>query len=416
MQIVHSDSVVRVPPGTSPDYDKNNPLAALLQIVEVITLAGERMWYDADNFQFLVPIRSLVLYGPQGDESNVLDPALQDNKTDFQKQNVKQFVVADALIVRGLVTVGAWTGPFLRLSYEGGPDSALARAANGLLGDAICIWLKVGDSAAPAPIRVPYNPRTHRYDIEFWGYPKNDLRTLLTGQAADAFDRGELLVAPALVHGDASAFAREKLENQKLADIAPTDTMHPTRPLRIEIAWASADQKFWDSQDGRNYVYQFNMTQRGWDRFLSVGSSGNPHGGTGFLEYRNLLSNYGAYAGTNELTRALEPWMFDAFNSKAKAGTVEPFMAVDYVDLHVLRTECGIGLHRHRDNAEIFFLIRGRGYMVVGDWCQMPDRDRCLEIRTMLAGDLVMLRGGNLHGLMNPTDEDLFLLMFGGYD
>jgi hypothetical protein len=29
---------------------------------------------------------------------------------------------------------------------------------------------------------------------------------------------------------------------------------------------------------------------------------------------------------------------------------------------------------------------------------------------------MVMLRGGNLHGLMNPTDEDAFLSMFGGYD
>jgi len=34
----------------------------------------------------------------------------------------------------------------------------------------------------------------------------------------------------------------------------------------------------------------------------------------------------------------------------------------------------------------------------------------------MTSGDFVMLRGGNLHGLMNPTDEDLFLLIFGGYD
>jgi hypothetical protein len=29
---------------------------------------------------------------------------------------------------------------------------------------------------------------------------------------------------------------------------------------------------------------------------------------------------------------------------------------------------------------------------------------------------MVMLRGGNLHGLMNPTDEDALLSMFGGYD
>ena len=64
----------------------------------------------------------------------------------------------------------------------------------------------------------------------------------------------------------------------------------------------------------------------------------------------------------------------------------------------------------------MFFMIGGRGFMVVGDWCKLPDRERCFEIRTMRSGDLVMLRGGNLHALMNVTDEEVSLLMFGGYD
>jgi hypothetical protein len=33
----------------------------------------------------------------------------------------------------------------------------------------------------------------------------------------------------------------------------------------------------------------------------------------------------------------------------------ENSMAVDYMDLHILKPECGIGIHRHRDNQEIFF-------------------------------------------------------------
>ena len=61
-------------------------------------------------------------------------------------------------------------------------------------------------------------------------------------------------------------------------------------------------------------------------------------------------------------------------------------------------------------------MLDGQGFMVVGDWCKMPQRDRCLEVRTLRAGHLAMLKGGNLHGLMNPTDEDAFLFMFGGYD
>ena len=91
-------------------------------------------------------------------------------------------------------------------------------------------------------------------------------------------------------------------------------------------------------------------------------------------------------------------------------------MAVDYMDLHILKPDCGIGLHRHRDNQEVFLMLEGRAYMVVGDWCQMPDRERSLEIRMLRPGHFAMLKGGNLHGLMNSTDEDIHLFMFGGYD
>jgi mannose-6-phosphate isomerase-like protein (cupin superfamily) len=416
MEIVHTDSVVRVAPGTTPDYDANNPLVKLLHLIESTVLAGERMWYEANRFQYLVPIRSLSLYGPQGNDADVVAPMAQDNKTDFQKQNVKDFVTGDTILVRGIVSIGSWSGPFLRLSYAGGPETPLATAAQRSLGAAIRVWIKIGDAVCSAPIQVPYNPRSHRYDIEYWGYPGQDLRGMLGPRTAAAFDRGELVVNLGLVHGDANAFAREGLDGRLLREIAPTDTIHPILPLRVELAWATEALDVWDSQGGRNYVYVFNMLQRGWDRFLSVGASSNPHGGVGFLEYRNLLSNYGAYAGMKELSRHTEPWMFNAFNTKGSGALDEPFMAVDYLDLHVLKANCGIGLHRHRDNAEIFFMIGGRGFMVVGDWCKFPERERCFEIRTMRSGDLVMLRGGNLHALMNATDEEVSLLMFGGYD
>jgi hypothetical protein len=91
-------------------------------------------------------------------------------------------------------------------------------------------------------------------------------------------------------------------------------------------------------------------------------------------------------------------------------------MAVDYMDLHILHGSCGIGLHRHRDNQEAFLMMKGRALMVVGDWCKLPSRERCFEVRTLCAGHLAMLKGGNLHGLVNTTDEDISLFMFGGYD
>ena len=65
----------------------------------------------------------------------------------------------------------------------------------------------------------------------------------------------------------------------------------------------------------------------------------NPHGGIGFLEYRNLLSNYFRFTGSGELERRLEPYNLDGIGRKGTGGQ-EPFLAVEYVDLHVLGGGC----------------------------------------------------------------------------
>ena len=194
--------------------------------------------------------------------------------------------------------------------------------------------------------------------------------------------------------------------------------MHPIRPLHIELAWCKHDESVWDSRDSRNYHFEFSMRYRGWNNFLRSGEVPNPHGGTGSLGYRNLFSNYYALntAHPNELGRDVNTWNFNAFASKTRFHSWEPFFAVDYMDLVDLPPQSAIGLHRHRDNQEVFFLIQGAGLMVVGDWCQMPERDRCLEIRTMTAGHLAMLRGGQMHAFINTADGDANLFVFGGYD
>jgi mannose-6-phosphate isomerase-like protein (cupin superfamily) len=414
MQIVHSDAVFKVD-GTKPNYNAANPLLKLLGLFERAELAAEREFYIAGQMQFLYAIDYLELYGPNPPFSDVLDPGRQDDKTDFQKQNVKDFRTADTHLSRGLVTAGNWTGPFLRLSYRGGPDSKLSVLAKHKLASSIRLWLKVGNSTTPDLITVPYNERSDRYEVELWGFPGGDLRSLLDDKGRDSIARGELQVRPDLVQGQASDFSRDSLNDRYIFDVARNNAMHPVLPLHIGIAWADHTTSFWDSLDGRNYQYEFNMKLRGWDNFLGVGMSPNPHGGLGFLEYRNLMSNYGRYAASGELGRVIEPWNFDAYGNKNQRR-IENFMAVDYMDLHILKNGCGIGLHRHRDNQEVFLMMGGRGLMVVGDWCKMPERERCFEIRTLKSGHFAMLKGGNLHGLMNPTDEVVSLFMFGGYD
>ena len=416
MFIVHSDSVFKVAPGTTPDYNSGNPLLRLLDLVARARFAAERQAYLQQHLQYLFPYDFLAMYGPQGGDADVRDPTKQDNKTDFQKQNVKVFRITDAYLARGWASAGDWTGPFLKLSYRGGPDSKLSQAANHQLGPSIRLFLKVRDAATASPLTVPYNEESHRYEIELWGYPGNDLAARLDDKGRASMARGELVARPDLVRGLYSDFAREGLDDQFMTQVHPENTMHPILPLHVEAAWSDASGAHYDSIGGANYQYEFNMIVRGWDNFLKVGLSPNPHGGVGFLHYRNLLSNYGQYAGMNELGRQIEPWMFDAFGKKADGERYENFFSIDYMDLHILMNNCGIGLHRHRDNQEVFFMVDGQGLMVVGDWCKMPQRERCFEVRTLRSGHFAMLKGGNLHGLYNSTDVDIFLFMFGGYD
>jgi hypothetical protein len=404
-----------MPPGTEPDYNTNNPLHRLIAVFERLELAAGREHYQQDLLQALFSVESITLYGPRQPNHQVLDFTQQDF-VDFQKQNVSDFTLGDTCITRGWFTVDGWTGPFIRISYRGGPDSRLSKTSGHTLGQSIRLFLKVGSVATSQLLVVPYNAESDRYELELWSYPADDLRSKLDVRGVAALDRGELMVRPDLVQGTAEDFRRESVEDKPMPSVAPAHAMHPVRPLRIEVAWCDSTMTHWDSRNGQNYVFEFSMILRGWDHYLKVGGSPNPHGGVGRLEYRNLMSNYFEFQSSGELGRIPEPWSFDAFGTKAHQGRREPFLAVDYIDLHIIRPNAGIGIHRHRDNQEIFMVLENEVVMIVGDWCEVPERQRAFEVRTMRAGHFALLKPGQLHGLLNPTDEDIPLLMFGGYD
>src|SRR5947209_8058072 len=107
MCIVASDSIFRVDPATPPNYNRGNSMLALLQLMQEASLAADQEWYLRDSRQYLFPFTYLELFGPAGADQNVLDPKRQDNKTDFQKQNIKSFRTAPAQLIRGWVTIGA---------------------------------------------------------------------------------------------------------------------------------------------------------------------------------------------------------------------------------------------------------------------------------------------------------------------
>jgi mannose-6-phosphate isomerase-like protein (cupin superfamily) len=414
MHIVDTDEIRRVEPGSTPDYDTGNPLDRLLTVVQSVRLAADRECYAPSGLQFLLPHTWLALHGPSAPNTDVLDPRQQDFKTDFQKQNVADFRLGDTQLVRGWALAHDWTGPLLHLSYRGGPDSALSAASGHRLGDRVRLHLEI-EGGGSGELDAVYDPASHRYVAELWGYPDGDLAARLGPRGQESLGRGVLQARPDLARGAADAFTREALDGRDVREVAPDHVLHPVRPLRCHLRWSTPDGGAADPADG-TWTLAFEMVVRGWDAFLGVGTSGNPHGGVGHLEYRNLLSNYFGYAGSGELGRHLESWNLDASGAKATPGAVEDFLAVDYMDLHLMEPGCGIGLHRHRDNSEAFLMMDGEGWMVVGDWADTERRARCFEVRTLRAGHLALLRGGNLHGLANPGAGRASLFMFGGYD
>src|SRR5262245_19054535 len=271
MILVHSDSVFKVAKGTAPNYSQENPLLQLLTLMEKSTISAGRENYLVHSLQYLFPFRSLELYGPAGDDANNLDPVGQDNKTDFQKQNVRGFLTTDAQVARGLVSVGDWTGPFLKLSYRAGMDSALSKASGHKLTNRIKVSLKIGRNGSHQLLVVPYSTESDRYELEIWGYPGTDILSHLDERGKEAFGRGELIVRPDLARGSQADFNREGLSERYLVEVAPDNIMNPVLPLHLELAWTDFNEQFWDSQNGANYHYEFNMIVRGWDNYLGVG-------------------------------------------------------------------------------------------------------------------------------------------------
>jgi mannose-6-phosphate isomerase-like protein (cupin superfamily) len=402
---LHDDQLIAT---TRPDYVTTNPVLGLLALIEGVELAAGGEAYHRDTLHHLFAVEELTFFAPS--DGSTRQAAEQDDKLDFQKQNLASFTPGPVTLVRGRATAGDWSGPFLRVAVDAGDGGDQVDAGDGgdqvdAGGDHLDVSLRVGERATEQ-LRVPRSAVTGRYEIELWGHP-GDLGAALAGdaRAAAALARGELVARPDLVTGDPDAFARPGVDARFLDEITPDATVHPILPLTVEVAWA-----------GSVHRHAFAMIVRGWDHFLSVGSSPLPHGGLGTVEYRNLLSNYGRFAARPELGRTVEPWMTGADGLKPTAATPEGFFAVEYVDLHRLSGGSAIGLHRHRDNTEVFFVASGRGLVVVGDWCEHPDRARGLEVRPLTAGHLALLHGGQLHALVNLGPDDLTMLTFGGYD
>ena len=203
MQILQEEvdqTVVIQPPGHpqlrpgQPDHD-SGPIGA-----RVSTFAADRQHYVADSLQYLFPIGSLALLRPVGRRWNVKDPRQQDDKNDFQKQNLKEFTLAGIEIARGFAAIGEeWIGSFLSVSYVPLPGSPLLGGDAIYRGDSVRMFVKVGDNAIDVPIVVPYDEEAQRFHVEFWSLDRPELAEKLgrwgANPGASTFSRDPTLFA-----------------------------------------------------------------------------------------------------------------------------------------------------------------------------------------------------------------------------
>lgn len=95
-----------------------------------------------------------------------------------------------------------------------------------------------------------------------------------------------------------------------------------------------------------------------------------------------------------------------AHNGEGLAKVCRPFTSHDFIgplnfiDYAVLSPGISIGLHKHGNDEEVYFVIQGSGLMTVnGEQCDVKK------------GDLIINPPFGEHGIINNTDNDLHLLV-----
>ncbi|MFQ6100138.1 MAG: cupin domain-containing protein [Anaerolineae bacterium] len=91
---------------------------------------------------------------------------------------------------------------------------------------------------------------------------------------------------------------------------------------------------------------------------------------------------------------------------KGQVSISRPLVSPDFVgpwhfvDYAVLPPGSSIGLHRHGEDEELYFILEGEGVMTVDG-----------ERRRVSRGDLILNRPGGTHGLENDSDSELSILV-----
>lgn len=108
------------------------------------------------------------------------------------------------------------------------------------------------------------------------------------------------------------------------------------------------------------------------------------HGGEGTIKVRQLLGAEPKLPGVPGFSKDFESCMSFMHETTLPPGT-------------------SIGLHEHKGNEELYFVIEGRGEMTVDD-----------ETQIMEPGDVCLTKSGSSHALRNMKATDLKIIVLEG--
>ncbi|MEH2113042.1 MAG: cupin domain-containing protein [Nostoc sp.] len=352
----------------------------------------------------------------------------------YNVREVRSYLGINAL--KGEVYLdGKFISNFLRLEYRGSRLVEQVREKKRLLNSGVIAWVRLlpedQSKKAESRVKLHYCPWIDAYTVEIWETLEAPNTSYHDFQILDQMGRNGLIT-------------RVKAFNPALQDIKAL--------TQIELAFRENDRNLPTG-------YQISDADTAWDndyaRSHQEPRTQDPSSPQNTISDQNYLINF--QRGWFLQAPNIQPVryrnaMMDADNPDRGDDNiidmrwiVQRELGGSNIFFHEVTIPPGKveGTHQHIGTEELYYITEGegiaymrvgddpatdkyptverqvmdgQGFMVVGDWCKMPERERCFEIRTLQSGHFAMLKGGNLHALMNATDEQVSLFMFGGYD
>jgi hypothetical protein len=278
------------------------------------------------------------------------DPSLATDGRESTKEALRSYRLGDFAIVKGYVNFGGLASNFLRVETGRRDTNA--------------VEVVIGGETRRA--------RLNSGAVEFWN-------------AAEGVNIAGVVADPQFPPGNPLDYHPSRVKTTTWEAGDRNDINHPLRPAPIAIRWLDSAGRM-----SSEHKLAYKMIRRGEESFRSSRWSQNPHGGTGSTESTVF------YVSDFKDPDRLPP----AFTAK-------------YMQYVRFGPSASIGIHRHREFFDAFWVTAGSGMGVVIDGVPLDGTERTVEMRRLRAFEGMIARPGQFHGILRDTPEPLEMFAFG---